>query len=167
MITAIVYQSKTGFTKQYAEMLSSECGISVYTLDEAKKSLSKSDSVIFLGWLFASKIVGFDKADKLFDVKAVCGVGMSAESETVYSQMKQANPQISDKNLFYLRGGYEPKKNSFIKHKLIGMIAKSIDSKADKTPDDIATVNMIRNGGSFVSKESIARVCEYIKSGRI
>lgn len=167
MITAIVYKSKTGFTKQYAEMLSKNTSVKAYSLDEAKKSLSRQDSVIFMGWLFASKIAGLSKASKLFDVKAVCGVGLSPAGEVVDEQMKKANPEIGSANipLFYLKGGYEPKKIGFIQNKMVGMIAKSLESKADKTEDDKIMIDMIRNGGSLVSEASLKPLSDYIKSG--
>ena len=43
MIKAIVYNSETGFTKEYAEMLYKKINIPCYTIKEAKKKLNKQE----------------------------------------------------------------------------------------------------------------------------
>ena len=44
----IVYQSKTGFTKQYAEMLGESEHVEVLPLKEAEQKLSSGTPVLFL-----------------------------------------------------------------------------------------------------------------------
>ena len=55
---AIIYTSNTGFTRKYAQMLSEKLSLPAYNagLGEDKKSLSKSDDVIYMGWISANKI---------------------------------------------------------------------------------------------------------------
>lgn len=103
----IVYESKTGFTKRYAEMLSAKTGLRVFQVKELAR-VSRDEEIIFLGWIKAGKIQGLDKLKK-YNVKAVCGsgVGRTAEPDT---ETLTARNKIGDKPFFYLRGGCLPLK---------------------------------------------------------
>ena len=61
MINAIVYQSKTGHTKKYAEILSTSLNLPTLDIQEAKTKLKRGDEIIYLGWVCASKIMGLNK----------------------------------------------------------------------------------------------------------
>ena len=76
----IVYQSKTGFTKQYAEMLGASEHVEVLPLKEAEQKLSSGTPGSVPGPLSAGRIVGLERARKAFLLRGVCGVGMSLPS---------------------------------------------------------------------------------------
>ena len=80
---AIIYTSNTGFTRKYAQMLSDALSIPAYNagLGEDRKSLSKGDEVIYMGWISANKIEGFKKAARRYSVRAVCTCGISETAE--------------------------------------------------------------------------------------
>ena len=61
MIKAIVYESKAGHTKRYAEMLSDKINVRAMNLKEPKKELDRNDEIVFLGWVCATKIKGLKK----------------------------------------------------------------------------------------------------------
>lgn len=65
----IVYESKTGFTKKYANMLSAKTGLKVFQIKELSK-VNQDEEIIFLGWMKVGKIQGLDKLRK-YNVKAV------------------------------------------------------------------------------------------------
>ena len=46
----IVYESKTGFTKRYAEMLAAKTGMKVYRVNELSK-IDKKEEIVFLWFL--------------------------------------------------------------------------------------------------------------------
>ena len=46
MIKAIIYQSKTGHTKEYAKSLSKELKIPCYSVQDAKEKVNKKDCTI-------------------------------------------------------------------------------------------------------------------------
>ena len=76
----IIYESKTGFTKRYADMLAAKTGLKVLAASECAK-VQKDDEVIFLGWMKAGKIQGLAKL-RGYNVKAVCGSGTGPPSQT-------------------------------------------------------------------------------------
>ena len=75
----IVYESKTGFTKRYAEMLAAKTGMKVYRVNELSK-IDKKEEIVFLGWMKVGRIQGLKKVRK-FNVKAVCGTGTGSAGE--------------------------------------------------------------------------------------
>ncbi len=57
-IKAIVYESNTGFTKGYAELLSSIINVPAIPVIDNSMIFDKREAVIFLGWVCAGKING-------------------------------------------------------------------------------------------------------------
>lgn len=47
MLQAIVYESNTGFTKRYAEILAAQTGIAAYSVAESRKNVSFTAAVSF------------------------------------------------------------------------------------------------------------------------
>ena len=75
----IVYESKTGFTKRYAEILAAKAGLKVFHVKEISK-IDQDEEIIFLGWMKVGKIQGLNKVRK-YNVKAVCGSGTGRTAE--------------------------------------------------------------------------------------
>ena len=61
MFSAIVYKSTTGSCKKYADLLSARLHIPAFPL--GKEYIPADTKIIYVGWLFAGKIMGYDKAD--------------------------------------------------------------------------------------------------------
>ena len=79
----IVYASKTGFTKRYADMLAAATGFKAFSVKELF-NVSQEEEIIFLSWMKAGRLQGLDKVRK-YNVAAVCGsgTGRTAEPETM------------------------------------------------------------------------------------
>ena len=73
---AIVYTSKTGFTREYAYLLGKKLALPVYPLEDALYGLTQGSPILYLGWIHASSVQGFRKAMKGFRLCGVCGVGL-------------------------------------------------------------------------------------------
>jgi hypothetical protein len=58
----IVYESKTGFTKRYADMLSLKTGLKAFRVKELK-GIDRDEEVIFLGWMKVGKIQGLTRLE--------------------------------------------------------------------------------------------------------
>lgn len=101
----IVYESKTGFAKRYAEMLAANMGFKVLPAKEISK-VNQNEEIIFLGWIKVGKVQGLKKLQK-YNIKAVCGSGTARtaepDEETIISRNK-----IEGIPFFYLRGGCYP-----------------------------------------------------------
>lgn len=163
---AIVYESNTCNTKKYAEILGQKTGLPVYERKEASKHLGVKDEIIYMGWLFASTVKGYEKAAKNYIVKAVCGVGMRRACEEAVKDIVEKN-HITDPKVFYLQGGYDLKKlhgiYKFSMKMMSKMILKQLENKENKTVEDLESIDMINNGRSFVNEENLTPILEWLK----
>lgn len=165
--TAIVYTSNTGFTAQYASLLGGETGLSVYSLPDAVKNLPQNSPVIYLGWLAAGRVQGYDKAAKQFAVQALCAVGM-ARCGSQLEDVKKANNLPDGLPLFTLQGGFDLKKlrgmYRFMMLVMSKTVAKKLAAKTDRTPDEEDMLDLFRNGGNRVSLKNLEPVLAWFQS---
>ena len=153
MSRVIIYKSKTGHTEKYAKMLSEELNIPCYSYKDA--IVSKNDEVIFLSYIYASKIMGLSKILKKYNVKVVIAVGALAYSKDYLNTLKDANNIKLP--FFYLRGGIDYSKLNFFFRKFLPVIGKDI------AKDDKELLNLFKNGGDFVTKDNLNEVLNYLK----
>ena len=159
--SAIVYTSNTGFTAQYASLLGGETGLPVYSLEDALKSLPQSSPIVYLGWLTAGKVQGYDKAVTKFNLQALCAVGM-AKSGSQMEDVRKSNNLPQGLPLFTLQGGFDLKKlRGVYKFMMLVMsktVAKKLAAKPDRTPDEDDMLDLFQNGGNRVSLENLQPV---------
>lgn len=159
--SAIVYTSNTGFTAQYASLLGGETGLPVYSLEDASKSLPQSSPIVYLGWLTAGKVQGYDKVVTKFNLQALCAVGM-AKSGSQMEDVKKSNNLPQGLPLFTLQGGFDLKNLRGI-YRLMMLVmsktvAKKLAAKPDRTPDEEDMLDLFQNGGNRVSLENLRPV---------
>ena len=153
MSRVIIYKSKTGHTEKYAKMLSEELNIPCYSYKDAK--VSEKDEVIFLSYIYASKIMGLSKILKKYNVKVVIAVGALGYSKDYLNTLKDANNIKLP--FFYLRGGIDYSKLNFFFRNFLSIIGKDI------AKDDKELLNLFKNGGDFVTKDNLNEVLNYLK----
>lgn len=164
----IVYSSNTGYTKQYAELLSDALHIPAYDFKTISKSFH-GKNVIYMGWLMAGSIVGYKKAvRKGYDIKAVIGVGMSPESPEQAEFMKKKIGASAETEVFYLQGGYDFEKLDAINKTLMRVktpdILKRYEGWSEEDKKANATYRMVTEGYSVVGEEHLAPVIEWAKA---
>lgn len=164
----IVYRSSTGFTKEYAEMLAKAEKMKVCPLSEAQGKVGPGETVFFLGPLMAGHISGVDQAVKKFAVRGVCGVGMSPASQQTLDTLAKAN-YVPGAPIFYLQGGWAPKKVGWLKRRMVGMATRSIREALQnkkRTPEEDKQLDFLLHGGSFVAFENLEAIREWIEENR-
>ena len=158
----IVYESKTGFTKKYADMLSAKTGLKVYHVKELSQ-ININEEIIFLGWMKIGKVQGLKKVRK-YKLKAVCGsgTGRTAEPdpETIITRNKLGNVPF-----FYLRGGCFPLRDlKGIDRMMMSMFVKTLKKRSDKDEKLIEAIDTIENGFDGVKEENLIPVAEWLYS---
>lgn len=164
----IVYRSDTGFTREYAEMLGKAEKMKVCPLAEAQGKVGPGETVFFMGPLMAGHISGVDKAVKQFAVKGVCGVGMSPASQQVLDTLAKAN-YTNGAPIFYLQGGWAPKKVGWLKRRMVGMATRSMREALQnkkRTPEEDRQLDFLLHGGSFVAFENLEAIQNWIRENR-
>ncbi len=156
----IVYESKTGFTKRYADMLAAKTGLKVFAAKECAK-ISKEDEIIFLGWMKAGKIQGLAKL-RGYNVKAVCGSGTGRTAEP-NTETVIARNSIQGTPFFYLRGGCFPLKEIKGMDKImLSMFLKMLKGRKDKDERIEEAINTIENGFDGVKEENLEPVLQWL-----
>ena len=158
MIKAIIYQSKTGHTKEYAKALSKELKIPCYSIKEAKEKIKKQEEIIYLSWVRATTLVGYKKINKKYQIACLGAVGAYPKNNEYLKQLKDYN-HISQK-LFYLRGGIDYQKLNKFYQKLLKLVGKAITME---NPRDKEMFHLFETGGNFVNKKNLKPMIEYIK----
>lgn len=162
--TAIVYTSNTGYTAEYARLLGAKTGLPVYALTDAPEQLPKGSSVLYLGWLMASKVQGYSKAAKRYQIQAVCGVCMGPTGSQI-PEVRKANNIPAGLPVFTLQGGFDLSKLRGV-YKLMMTVmkqtaGKGLAEKEDRTPEEDAMLELLLHGGSYVSAENLGAVLEW------
>ena len=157
MIKAIVYTSNTGFTKNYAELLSKELSLPCCSIEDAEKQIKKGDDIIFLGWLMAGSIKGLKKAKKTYNVRATAGVGMAEPTAENLSTLKKMN-KLENTPCFYLRGGLDIDKLHGIS-KLILKTANSASAKKEGKEPSLCRED-------YVSTENLSELITWYKGNK-
>lgn len=130
----ILYQSKYGATKKYADWLKEETGYDCIETKKATLSLVQDYDIIVLGGgVYASGIAGFQFLKKnicfLSDKKiAVFAVGASPYDEKAIKQARELHfkDAMSEIPLFYCRGAWDEDKMSFGHRTLCRMLQKAV-----------------------------------------
>ena len=105
MASSIVYRSKTGSCKRYAELLSAALHLPAYP--DGKAPLRSGGEVIYVSWALAGKAVGLKKALKNYDLAGVVLVGMSPVYPDSVEKARAANGLGDWMPFFVLQGGFD------------------------------------------------------------
>lgn len=137
----ILYQSKYGATKKYADWLTEKTGYDCIETKSAKTALLQNYDVIVLGGgVYASGIAGLHFLKKnissVSDKKiAVFAVGASPYDKKAIIQIREMHfrDKLSNIPLFYCRGAWDEEKMTFGDRTLCRMLQKAV---AKQNPDE-------------------------------
>ena len=161
MKTAVIYKSKYGATRRYAEWISEELGCPVYEHAQIKPSdLNTYDLIIYGGGMYAGSIAGVKNIIKNFNKRLVVfATGLSDPADADIPAITKQN-SLGDSKLFMFHGGYVFDKLS-LPHKLVMLIVRKAMSK-DMTAEKKAA--MYENVLDFTDRAAIAPLVEYVKT---
>ena len=129
----IIYGSKYGTTRRYAEELSRRTGIPCRNCKEVK-SLSSCKVVIHLGGIYAGQILGLSQTAKLLRQEPaakllVVTVGLSDPADETnvrnirnFIKKQLADPLWAEAKLFHLRGGMDYSRLSVAHRAMMGLL---------------------------------------------
>ncbi len=136
MSTVVIYNSKTGFTKQYAKEIAEETGAELLTLADAqKKTLDGYDTIVFGSWTMAGQIVKLDwfksnMAKWAGKKLIVFSTGATpTDSPDIEKNLNNAFSEAERENIsvFYCQSGIRYEQMSLV-HKLIMKMVKQTNS---------------------------------------
>ena len=169
---AVIYQSKYGTTKQYAEWIADELNADLYERSNANPGLLDSyEVIIFGGGLYAGGISGIQLVTKnACKCLVVFTVGLADPKSTDYSDILNKNfneKQLKSTRIFHLRGGIDYKKLGIVHKGMMAMLKKfMLDTKpiAERTEDDTLMLETYGDKIYFTDKSTIIPIIEYINA---
>lgn len=162
--TAVIYRSKSGFTKTYAQWIAQETGAELYDAKGIKPSdLEKFDTIVYGGGLYAVGINGVKlitkNLNKLKNKKIIIfALGASSVREEIIEEVKNKNFTKKQQELidFYmLRGGFDYSKIGLFDKFLMQLLKMQLKSKKELTADERGMLNSYNHPVDFRKRERI------------
>lgn len=173
----VVYQSKYGSTKKYAEWISKELSCDLYERNAIKADdLIGYDTIIYGGGLYAGGVSGINLIVKSFDrlkdknlLLFTCGLADPNDADNIShirkSLMKVLSPEMQKKIVVYhLRGGIDYSKLGIIHKSMMTMLHKMIAKKDDSTlkEEDRQILDTYGQIVDFTDKTTIEPILEFV-----
>lgn len=173
MKTVVVYKSKTGFTKKYAQWIAEELSADIFEVSKINiDMLTSYDTIIYGGSLYAVGILGVKiitkNIDKLKDKKIIVfATGASPSRIEAINEVKDANftnEQQRYIKFFYLRGGFNYSKLSTFDKFLMTLLKLKIKMKKELTSDEKGMLACYARPADFTKKTNLGELIKYAKN---
>ncbi|MGN0779318.1 MAG: flavodoxin domain-containing protein [Aristaeellaceae bacterium] len=168
----IVYNSKGGSTRRYAQLLASSTGGEAVSMKDVRPGqLREAGTVVFASWLMAGNLQGDSFLKRHWPILkdkrtalAVVGLGQRLDEKLWEEYTARAfTPEMRQGlRVFYLRGAYDPSKRGFFTRKLMNAVASALSKKPSPTPEEQALARDMRQGCDYVSADALAALEAYL-----
>ncbi|KZL92266.1 flavodoxin domain-containing protein [Clostridium magnum] len=171
MKAIVIYKSKTGFAKKYAEWIAEELSADIFDVSKVNiKMLEPYDVVIYGGSLYAVGINGIQwitkNLDKLENKKVIVfATGASPARQEVIEEIKNKNftsDQQKKIQFFYFRGGFDYSKLKPFDKMLMTILKWRLKTKKELTPDENGMLAIYNKPTDFTCKKNIEEMIRYI-----
>lgn len=168
MKTIVVYKSKYGYTKKYAQWLAESLGCDI------KENASLADvmgynAIIYGGGIYAGRINGAKLITKnleklsgkklaLFAVGS--NVGRSEELEAFWKQALEENVRLNVPH-FYLRGGFDYGRLGSVDRLMMNMLKKMLLKKDTLTEDDKGLLAAYETPVDFTDRKNLEEILKF------
>lgn len=161
---AVVYKSKRGSTKQYAQWIAEELDAGLFDVDTCKVSdLDDYDTIVFGGWIRAGGIQGLEFLKKhmgRLEGKELLtfAVGLNVHEEAVQAECRELNflKELEGLPCWFFRGAYNPACVSGIEKTIMGLVKHFV-------PADSSLGQDLKKGADYVSRDQIAGLVKTLK----
>jgi menaquinone-dependent protoporphyrinogen IX oxidase len=167
----IICNSKTGFTRRYADWIAGETGGIVVPYKElGKTAIEAEDTVIFGSRLHAGRVEHLGKIKARFGnhrlvVFAVGGAPNDAAEAT--DKIWSMNFTEEERTLiphFYMQGGLNYEKMGFLDRTMMKTAAKMMSKQKSLGPEDAGFAEAIQNSYDISSREYIEPLLACVKN---
>ncbi|MCH1981984.1 flavodoxin domain-containing protein [Ruminococcus sp. OA3] len=144
----VVYQSGTGFTRQYAMWIADALSCRAVDLKQTTENMIREhEQVIFGGWIMGNMIRGLDKINKMNPGHLyVFAVGSTPDDIVDTVEIKELN-HLGDTPFFYMPGGFRFEQLNFMTRRMLKILKRSAAKKENKNPQEQYMANAL--GTSF------------------
>jgi menaquinone-dependent protoporphyrinogen IX oxidase len=174
--TLVMYFSKYGTTKKYAEWIASELNGDVYDIKNIKHNILGNYDTIILGTaLYAGQLKGLEiiinNYENIKNKKIViftCGLADYSKSENINAIRKRIAFILSEKimeniKIYYLRGDIDYKKLNLMHKIMMWMLKKMIMKKEEINEEGKDFLETYGRKTNFMNKDNINEIINYCK----
>lgn len=169
----IIYKSKTGFTKKYAETIAKKLNCDAIDIKEISKiDIRMQDTVIYGSRVHAGIIDGLSKMKKLLasgNIKnlVVFATGATPKDakdliETIWTN-NFTTEEAEKIPHFYLQSGLCYEKMGFLDHTIMKMVAKMMEKKKDKDSNETGFLQATTKSYDISSDEYVEPLVTFLK----
>ena len=168
----VLYNTWTGFTQKYAQLIGKELDCPVQPLKDAPADLSQYDTVVFGSRLHAGTFDGWKKAQRLLRSRGakklvVFAAGaMPNEAEEQIQRVWEQNLTPEERKTiphFYFQAGLCYEKLGGVDRAMMKAAAWAMTRKKAKTPEDEAFQNAIRQSYDISDPKYIRPLVDYLR----
>lgn len=172
MKTIVIYNSQTGFTKQYAEWIAEAIGADCLDLSTAKgKNMDSYEAIIFGGWACAGsihKLNWFKKNIEKWNNKkliAFCVGGSPLDNPEIKPALRRnfTESELEKVSVFYCPGGFRYEKMSAPSRLMMKMFLKALKAKKEKTEAEQEMIKMISTSYDISDRKYIESILKCLK----
>ena len=168
---AVIFKSKYGTTKQYAEWIAQELNATLLDATAVKPAqLMSYDIVVYGGGLYAGGIDGVKLVtNNRCKTLVVFTVGLAKPESTDYSAILKKNfskELLSKIKVFHLRGGINYKSLGFIHKGMMSMLRKMAlkQKESERNDEDKLFLETYGSKVDFLDKSTIKPLIAYVNS---
>lgn len=172
--TIVLYQSKYGSAKKYAEWIKTSLSCEMTDIKEYQGNLNAYEIIIFAGGIYAGGIGGIKHLKKLLGNSAkasvlIFAVGASPYDEKAIKQLKTRNLKDfpTTVTLFYGRGIYDEQAMNFKDRSLCRMLRKSLMKKDPETFEEPWMSGLVESNGEhsdWMDQEYIKPLLAFVQN---
>ena len=168
----VIYRSKSGYTKKYAEWIAQESGAELRDARYIKKNeLMKYDTIVFGGALYATGINGIKIIKKNIDALAgkkiiVFTLGATPVRENIRQQIMENNfsaKQLETLSFFMLRGGFSFSRLTAFDKVLMLLLKIKLKSTKNPTADERGMLQSYSTPVDFTNKKYIIPILDEMR----
>lgn len=168
MKTIVVYKSKYGYTKKYAEWIAESLGCDIKE-NASFGDIAAYDAVIFGGGIYAGRINGASLITKNFGKLAgkklaLFAVGSNAGHKDELEEFwkKALGENICEKlPHFYLRGGFDYGSLKSVDRFMMNMLKKMLLKKDTLTDDEKGLLAAYETPIDFTDRKNIGKIAKF------
>lgn len=175
MKTIVIYRSKTGFTKKYANWIAQETDA---TLVDARKvsagGLMRYDTIVFGGAMYAGGINGISLIkNNLWRYTGkniiIFTLGATPVRPEIADEIRNKNFTAEEQKhikFFMLRGGFDYDKLGFIDKILMNVLKAKLRRIKNPTADERGMLAAYERPMDFTSRKHIAPIVEAVENAK-
>ena len=153
----VVYSSKTGSSKAYAEALASRIGCRCIPVGE---TVPEGEQIVFVGWLRFDMISGIRSIDRR-SLKAVCVVGLDDDARFSSARSKIASRNQVTAPMFHLRGWIDRSRLNLMDRTALAFVAAMMKLRGLDGPSQ-KVFDAMMEGGSFFDESRLDQVVRFL-----